>query len=69
MPNIGVGNIVKILDNDGFWEVKVIINKRCALKQVDGECYRTANIGLLILVEKKNQHAGKGGDGKFFFRY
>jgi len=65
MPNIGVGNIVKILDNDGFWEVKVIINKRCTLKQVDGECYKEASLGLLILVKKNKPIHRRGGKNDF----
>ncbi|MBU4015517.1 hypothetical protein KKC83_03305 [Patescibacteria group bacterium] len=55
MPNIEVKDVVRIVGDDKLWRVEYIIGERCALKQVDGECYRTANIGLLILVEKKTK--------------
>jgi len=41
----------EILGDDGLWEVKFIVNKKCSLKEVGGECYKTAKINLLISVD------------------
>lgn len=51
MSGIKDKSIVRIIGDDKLWEVTCIINNKCSLKEVGGECYKIAKADLLILAD------------------